>query len=361
MQPWSRRWFLFSLAATCAAETKGKGRVFPSVAFRYADPATEIPVLRLTDPQSTSILPSPENRIVTRRGMLFASDLTGGWQGFRMDLRSKESRQLTEAGALDPASLAFQPNERGFWHFDGPRLVETNLSHLKVRDVYHVPEGFEKLPGVSYSEDGQYAAFVEKSGTGYQLRLLHLGKGTAATLLESPTEIRDPLLRPRNASLVYRNAGKPWMIGFDGRGSRRLALAEGETLQLAWAAGGHALEYLNRPADPHKLTNLREWTPESGEDLGIADTTQYVRFQGNADSSVFVGASGSKASPYLLLLIRAAKRELTLAEHRASDAELVTPVFSPNSQFVLFVSDRDGKPAIYWISVEKLVAETDGS
>ncbi len=75
---------------------------------------------------------------------------------------------------------------------------------------------------------------------------------------------------------------------------------------------------------------------------------------------MFVGASGSKASPYLLLLIRAGKRELTLAEHRASDAALVNPIFAPNSQFVVFVSDRHGKPAIYWIAVDKLVSETDG-
>ena len=57
----------------------------------------------------------------------------------------------------------------------------------------------------------------------------------------------------------------------------------------------------------------------------------------------------------------AARRELALAEHRASDAALVAPAFAPNSQFVVFVSDRHGKPAIYWIAVDKLVSETDGS
>ena len=30
-------------------------------------------------------------------------------------------------------------------------------------------------------------------------------------------------------------------------------------------------------------------------------------------------------------------------------------------QAILFVSDRHGKPAIYWMSVDKLVTETDGS
>jgi oligogalacturonide lyase len=72
-----------------------------------------------------------------------------------------------------------------------------------------------------------------------------------------------------------------------------------------------------------------------------------------------VGASGSKASPYVVLLVRAARRELTLCEHRARDPKLVAPIFSPNSQRVFFHSDKDGKIAIYSIFVEKLVSETE--
>jgi oligogalacturonide lyase len=76
---------------------------------------------------------------------------------------------------------------------------------------------------------------------------------------------------------------------------------------------------------------------------------------------VFIGASASKASPYVLLLVRAVKRELALAEHRASDAAMVTPLFAPNSQSVFFVSDRHGKPAIYWMNVERFVSATEES
>ena len=76
---------------------------------------------------------------------------------------------------------------------------------------------------------------------------------------------------------------------------------------------------------------------------------------------MFVGASGSKASPYVLLLSRAAKREFTLAEHRAGDAVTVAPVFTTNNQTILFMSDRHGKPAIYLMPVDKLVSEADGS
>jgi oligogalacturonide lyase len=356
----SRRWFLFSAAAAaCAAENPTKGRVFPSVAIRYLDPATEFVVTRLTDPQFNSYLPATGNRVVTSRGLLYASDATGKWEVLRMDLKSRESRQLTDASNLDPASLAFLPNERAFYHFDSGRLIETIASNFKAREIYRVPDGFEKTPGAAYGEDGQNAVFVEKRGSRHSLQWLHLAKGTAATLVESTEEIRDPLLRPGQASLLYRHAGEPWIVNLDGRQSRRLPLAEGETRQMQWSADGHTLLYLNQPSDPHRLTNLREFTPNTNTDTLIANTTQFVHFRSNADASVFVGASGSKASPYVLLLVRAVKRELTLAEHRASNAALVTPMFAPNSQSVFFASDRHGKPAIYWINVERFVSETE--
>jgi oligogalacturonide lyase len=363
---YSRRAFLASLtAAGRAAEPPAKGRILPSVAVRYADPATEFTVVRLTDPQFTSSLPATGNRGVTARQLLYASDLDGKCQAYRMDLKTKESRQLTDAENLDAASIAMLANERGFWHFDGPSLVGTSFPSLKPRVIYRVPEGFDKLPGASFSDDGRYAAFVEKGASGYRLRLLHTSGGAATTLLETSQELSGPQLRPRDAALMYRSRGELWSIRFSGKENRRLPLAEGETVQAQWAADGHAIEYLNRPADPHRLTALREWTPaggsRQGQDAKIADTSQFVRFQANADASVFVGASGSKASPYLLLLIRAAQRELAVAEHRASDPALVAPAFAPNSQFVVFVSDRHGKPAIYWIAVDKLVSETDGS
>jgi oligogalacturonide lyase len=38
---------------------------------------------------------------------------------------------------------------------------------------------------------------------------------------------------------------------------------------------------------------------------------------------------------------------------------MVTPMFTPSSQRIFFTSDRDGKPAIYTMSVEKLVESTD--
>ena len=70
-------------------------------------------------------------------------------------------------------------------------------------------------------------------------------------------------------------------------------------------------------------------------------------------------ASRSTASPTILLLLRITQRELTLCEHKASHPETTAPRFSPDAQRIYFQSDRDGKPAIYCVHVERLVERID--
>jgi oligogalacturonide lyase len=78
----------------------------------------------------------------------------------------------------------------------------------------------------------------------------------------------------------------------------------------------------------------------------------------NRDASVFVGSSRN-TSPTVLLFLRTGHSERTMCEHKASNAEAVAPLFSPDSQRIYFQSDRHGKPAIYSMHVEKLVEKTE--
>jgi len=109
------------------------GAVFPSEQKRYPDPATELEVLRLTDPEHTSFLP---RHAASRRGnfLLYANDRSGSMQVCRMDLKTGESRQLTEAEALDAASLTLLPDDRGFVFCDGDRLRMAQIGG-KIREV----------------------------------------------------------------------------------------------------------------------------------------------------------------------------------------------------------------------------------
>ena len=360
---WTRRLFLAfgPLAAIAAAESE-KGRQFPRDAKRYSDPATEFPVVRLTDPGYTSILPAYYTRCLSRHNsfLLFSCDRTERMQVYRMDVKNGESRLLTAAERLDPASVTLMPGERHFCYFDGGELMESSLSSLHARPLYRPGAGAEHGAGFSVAEDGLYAAFVERENGRYKLRLLDMRKGTARTIAESDEEISDPIVRPRRAGVLYRRGGNAlWLASYDGRQNYRLKTAPGGLGPALWSPDGRSVLYLHVPEDTHQLRDIRELIPDTNTDRQVAPTSQYAHFDCNANASVFVGASASKASPDILILLRDVKRELTLCEHKASDPARVAPIFSPNSQRLYFQSDRHGKWAIYTMGIDRFVEKTE--
>jgi Tol biopolymer transport system component len=355
----SRRAFLTSLSA--AAYGLASDKAVPSEAFRYPDPATEFPVLRITDPKNTSWLPAFYSRAVSRKGsfLLYSNDRSGSFQLYRMDLKSGQSRELTEVKTLDTASPALLPDEKSCCYVADGNVLQVNLNGGRPRVVYSIAAGFE-AGGFCVNEDGQYATLIEKKPGACRLKLISVPRGTATTVIESAEEISHAEPRPRRAGILFTVSSRELhVVNFDGAQNQRLRTEPGGLGPALWSLDGRTVDYLNYPTDPKQLHNIREYTPDANEDRFLAATTQFVQMDRNSDSSVFVGSSGSKASPYVLLLVRAVKRELTLAEHKASDPTLVGPRFSPNSQRVFFQTDRHGKWAIYTMSVERLVEETE--
>jgi oligogalacturonide lyase len=276
-----------------------------------------------------------------------------------LDLKNGQSRALTASPELVADSLTLSPDEREFVYLAGQLLYTSRLSGGHTREVYRAPEGFQFGRGFGLSEDGLVAALVEEKPGLSRLRLITMRTGAAATIAESDAPISDPQPRPRRAGLLYRKNGELWVVNYDGGQNRKLRTAAGSLGPAFWSGEGRTVDYLNFPADTRRLHNIREFTPDTNGDEFVSNTTQFVTFNRNADNSVFVGASGSKASPYLLLLVRSVRRELTLCQHRASDPRQVTAFFAPNSQHVIFQSDRDGKMAIYSMAVDRLVEKTE--
>jgi oligogalacturonide lyase len=349
------------LATAAAGLLNAQSKSFGPAAQRYSDPATELEVVRLTDPAYVSLLPPPQQRSISHRQgfCVFASDRSGPMQVYRMDLKSFEWRLLSNSAAVDPASLTLTPDERSVMFFDGPVLKTVTVGGGAEKTLYRA-DGV-RSSGLSLSSDGAVVAFAEFQDGQSRLRLVGMPRGrssegaprTAAVIDGRVDEVQ---FRPKHAQLMYRANGALYLSDQQGKSSRLQTRAAAQAL---WAPGASTLQYLSEPTEQRGLVTLREAAPESGEDKLIGKTSNFAGFSANADSSVFVGASRNQSSLYVLLLLRVTNREFSLCEHRCTKPERVQPRFSPDSQSVLFMSDRHGKMAIYRIKVEKLVEETE--
>ncbi len=335
------------LASLPAALTAANAKEF----VRFADPTTEIMVVRLTNPATASLLPAGTNRFISvkDRFLLFSSDRTGKAEPFRLDLRTGVLTKLAETASLDPHSIYLDERQKSVYLLDGGALKEIGLANKRMRVL---ADGVD-----AFSTDARVGFVVVRQGR-----------------LESLSGAEQPFADEASAWCLVRPGGSGCAFGREaGAGEREFwyvslpASAKNEPVLLAkgrisnpfWSPDGRSLLFLRDVQGPGVFfSEIHEVIPETREERRVDKTSQFAAFSPNGDGSVFVGASRSKAQPTVVLLLRAEQRELTLCEHRASHPAEVCPVFSPDSRRVYFQSDHQGKSALYSVNVERLVEPT---
>jgi oligogalacturonide lyase len=353
----SRRVLLLAGARACFGSDAAKSPTYPSEAKRYNDALTEFPVVRLTSPEYTSRLTGYYNRGIAGKSTLYlCCDREGRMGIFRADLRTGGMMRVAQGEQILPSSLDLMPGDRALLYADGRSLRLLSTTNLKSRELY-AAEG--DIVAASASEDGTHVAAVIADGGRNHLMLIPIAKGEPREIVETDDSLAQPVHRRMRAAILYRRGTDAlFLANYDGQQNYRLRVSADSVGTPQWSPDGRSILYLSIPATNERKNEIREFMPDTNEDKAVAPTTRYIEFQANADATVFVGASGSKASPQVLLLLRSVKRELTICEHRASDPRMVSPVFSPNSQRILFVSDQHGKPAVYVMNTERFVDET---
>jgi len=335
-----------------------KAKPLPRVGefFRFLDPLTEAPVVRLTSLTSNSFLPAPTNRFVSvkDRFLVFSSDRAGTVAPFQVDLRTGILTQLAQTRQLVCESLCLNQKRNALLLLDGGTLQEITLQNRKARTLADGVGSFSELPSGSGEAD-----FVIVRNR--QLQRLAAGSAPLAQDVETFCAARPG----GQGSLFMRktdeNEREYWYAPLSSSGAAGpLVLARGKVSNAVWTPDGQALLFLREVVRANGIatSEIRSVSPESPVERCLAPTSQYAAFAPNADASVFVGASRSKAQPAILLLLASAEREMTLCEHRASHPAAVLPAFSPDSKRVYFQSDHEGKSALYSVNVELLVEPT---
>jgi oligogalacturonide lyase len=322
---------------------------------RFADPTTETPVVRLTSPAYNNLLPAPTNRfLLLKPRLLFCSSdrASGRMAPFEIDLRTGAIRQVAETGALDVTSLTVDAQGHYLYFLDGGALSAVSIVGKKeIRRAEVLAKDITAFgPGAGRSE-----FFAIANG---QLRYLHRDDSTVlADAATGPC-----LARPGGTGcLFYRSGSELWYAPAASTTGKPVMIAQGKVSSPCWSADGSSVLFLRDvPTNQVFVSEIHEVKPEEGKERCIAKTSQFTTLMPNGNGSVFVGASGSKAQPNVILLLRSTQRELTLCEHRATHPSDVRPTFSPDSRRVYFQSDREGKSAIYSVNVEQLVEPTGG-
>lgn len=350
------------MASAAFGQPAGKGRILEPDWARYPDPSTEFEVLRLTNADYDSWLPPIPARAVSRRNseVLVASNRTGSLQLHRIDLGNGRWRLLTEAEALDRECATFSADDRQIFYVDNGRLMAAATGNLREQILYELEAGSSIRGPLAPTEDGTSLFFTEVRGSKEAIVRFRLPKLGPEAVLEEEQGVVAPAPNPRRATVVWiSRAGECLLSAFDGSGRRKVETPMGTVLQAFWSPDGRELLYLLDPGVAGQLVQIRSQEIDSRTDILVAKTSQFACFASNRNASVFLGASRSKASPSMLLMLRATRRELTLCEHKAAQPAMTAPRFTLNSQRILFESDRHGKPAVYSMNVERLVEKTD--
>jgi Tol biopolymer transport system component len=351
---------LATMPALLAAQTsrsRPQPKPLPAVGdfFRFVDPTTETFVVRLTSLKNSNFLPAPANRFVSvkERYLLFSSDRNGPLSPFQVDLRAGTVRQLATAANLSPDSLCLDPKERWLYFLDGGSLKRVEMGKKESKKL---PETVtDDVTSFSIAQSG--AVFlIRSSGI---LQCLDNGETTLATAASQAQQTC--VAQPRGpgclfAREVFSVGRELWYAsGIPGAG-KPILVAKGGVSNPCWSPDGQSVLFLRDVVTPTAtLAEIHQAGLDGASERCVAPTSQFASFSLNFDGSVFVGASRSKAQPNVVLLLRSAKREMTLCQHSSSRPAAVSPVFSPDARRVYFQSDGEGKPAIYSVNVELLV------
>jgi oligogalacturonide lyase len=352
---------MLALVPGCLLATvpsKKKPKPLPRVGefYRFLDPVTETPVVRLTNPTSSSFLPSPTNRFVSikDRFLIFSSDRARDLAPFQVDLRNGVLMQLATPTKLDPESLCLSSKGNAVYLLDGETLQEVTLSNRKQRVL---AEGVSSFCEVGPAPASELNFLIVREGR------LETQLGGTRVLAEHVEKFC--LARPgARGALFLRQTDtgerQYWYTSLSQSvGREPVLLASGRISNPVWTRDGQQLLYLRELSQPGAtLSEICAVDPENPVEQRISRTTQFAAFSPNGNTSVFVGASRSKAQPTVLLLLASVEREFTLCEHRASRPASVSPVFSPDSKRVYFQSDHEGKSALYSVNVEQLIEAT---
>ena len=376
----------------------GRGTRLDAPRVRFSDDLTGRDMFRLTNPAVLHHLPAYSHRCLARDNsfLLLAAEHSGARQIYRLDLKRGRLTQLTAGPGIHPYSPHLTRRGRSFFYLQDNELHEALARGGGRKTHYKCPDGWIVTGDLGVSADERSAAVVEMRAAHWQptperqfarkpqcrIRVVALAQRAAGrTVAEERHWLANPQFRPGRPQLLYAREGPPEKVanrlcltGLDGKGKKNLrpTAKDERVVRERWSGEGARVRYVHYPDSTDRRATIRSIDPDTLEETVDSPCSAFGWFAENTDGSAIVGAGRRLSGPNIYVLFPRLQREITLCEHLSSRkpyplagaerldrrAALPDPVVSANSKWVYFVTDREGKPALYATQLDDLVEPT---
>ncbi len=302
--------------------------------------------------------------------------------------------QLTEGPGVHTYSATLDRKDKRVFFLQGNELKRVPSKGGSPRRLYVAESGWRMTGHLSVSDSTRYAAVVEMREEDWvdnfeeqfakrprcRIQLVDLRTGHGRLLVGENQWLAHPQFRPGSNEVLYCHEGpwekvdRLWLMRAGASGPKNLRPRQGEERlgHEYWSGTSGEVCYVHYPDATGRGATVRCLNVNSGEERTVSRCSRFGWLSANDDNSAVVGASSSLAGPNIYILFARLRREITICEHASSGkpypvagtdqtdpwASAPEPVFSPDSQWIYFVSDREGLPAVYRVAVPDLVEAT---
>lgn len=397
----------------------GIGRLLGSEVVQETDSDTGARLERLTSAKATChhVYPTLNSTTFDGKFLLHFRELNRSAhrrQLFAMNLDTGLSMQLTSGEGVDPYQAAFAADDKHVYYLQENEIWCLDILDLMRTSAYKPDRGW-RVREFTFSADGRYAAVVEISEragdvTAYDkdwsrfslnqlraptCRIVHIDMetGDKQIAVQQDVWIACPRLRPNDPqTILFCHEGpqslidaRMWLVHSDGSGLHRLREQDRGTVITSefWMPDGQYVGYLFGDCGGTFVDSVRLCNVETGEDVKIMNCAPYAHCTLHPSGRYLVGdavssypsdnanASGPSARSgddgYIYVVDLLGREEYRLCYHGSTwetkygvtqDA-IPHPVFSRDGRFVIFVSDREGRPGIYRVDWGRFLWERE--
>ncbi|TDO95146.1 oligogalacturonide lyase [Halanaerobium saccharolyticum] len=167
-----------------------KGKVYNSKLNKSRDKDTDVEVIRLNHKEGNTVRPYFTQPLFSNDGayLLTASDRTGSWQLYNLEIKTGKMTQLTEESDLSPLTACLDGQKMKAYYWQDRSLKSVDLSNLKIEEIYQVPQGFQ--PSIlSLSSDGKYLDFSYSEKLNLSTVSGRIYSGMEETFYQHPTSV----------------------------------------------------------------------------------------------------------------------------------------------------------------------------